>query len=463
MKLTEKNVATLIFVFILLISIPRFAPAVALVSQERSQFVQNTLYESFEEPIDWTNAQYGPVTGVFPGMFRDYTFSQSGVALTYPIPNTLVAGQPKVNIFPANEYSLGMGSYGKIYPERVPDGTHYLVAVGTDNPGAFQLTFPYDTVTRVGGFWMMSGVTPGQDRIEVDAYGLSGNWLGSALIPACNASDWKNNFYGFAAPDGSYIKTITIVAWINTPNASLPAADNLMFDYALPTDKTWLCNSGCTGSWNQPTNWDYGKPENPGESAIFGTSITSPLSVTMDGSQKAGKLIFDNASAPYTLTTASSSDKLVLDNNGSDAEINVNSGSHVITTPITLDSNLLVTSNTDTSLDVLGSIQGLGKSLTKSGDGLLILGGINTYTGGTIVNGGTLQISSPNGLSSGCSLTIGNNAVVLLGSGMTVPARGYASSASSSVPEPGTIYMLFVALTTLLFFSHRKFRKHSRS
>src|SRR5439155_8370098 len=48
-------------------------------------------------------------------------------------------------------------------------------------------------------------------------------------------------------------------------------------------------------------------------------------------------------------------------------------------------------STTDTINSALG---GTGTGLTKSGDGTLILGGVNTFTGNVAVNAGTLSINS---------------------------------------------------------------------
>ena len=77
-------------------------------------------------------------------------------------------------------------------------------------------------------------------------------------------------------------------------------------------DVTPLPNSGGTfnwtgssGTWNAAGNWSLGsKPENPGDVAILGGSLAVAATVTLDGPQKAGALIFFNtnpATTGYTL------------------------------------------------------------------------------------------------------------------------------------------------------------------
>jgi fibronectin-binding autotransporter adhesin len=115
--------------------------------------------------------------------------------------------------------------------------------------------------------------------------------------------------------------------------------------------------------------------------------------------------------------------------------------------------------NADTvfSGDILGS-----GSLVKIGGGTLTLSGTNSYTGGTTVFGGVLDIASITALPSNTMLGIANTAEVVfatdLGSAiqlnLMLPGAGsdpgmtyfrIASSAPASVPEPGTLLLLAAA------------------
>jgi fibronectin-binding autotransporter adhesin len=99
------------------------------------------------------------------------------------------------------------------------------------------------------------------------------------------------------------------------------------------------------------------------------------------------------------------------------ANINFNGGTLNTTTSFTLDSNRGIALSSNATLSVTpsttliynGIITG-SQTFTKDGGGTLILGGINTYTGATIINDGILQASIINAIAQTSSLAITNTA-----------------------------------------------------
>jgi fibronectin-binding autotransporter adhesin len=83
--------------------------------------------------------------------------------------------------------------------------------------------------------------------------------------------------------------------------------------------------------------------------------------------------------------------------------------------------------------------------IVKTGLGMMVLSGSNTYIGSTTVNDGTLVVQSSDSLPDGSSLLVGDPA--LLGQ-FAAPAA--ALSPGSAVPEPGTAALLAVAGLLLL-------------
>ena len=222
--------------------------------------------------------------------------------------------------------------------------------------------------------------------------------------------------------------------------------------------------TGSNGSWNAAGNWDVGnKPQGAGDAAIFGGSLTTAATVTLDGPQKIGCLTFANANAAtigtnaattgYTLA-AGSSGALTLDNSGSTAVITVISGSHAITAPVALADSLDVSVSADSTLTLSGGISenSPGMSLTLDGGGVLILSGTDTYSGGTTVDAGTLILTSNSAIADGTSLTVGSGGVFIFDPA-TAAASTYSSAATqvSSVPEPGSLALLAAAVAGLVW------------
>ena len=91
-----------------------------------------------------------------------------------------------------------------------------------------------------------------------------------------------------------------------------------------------------------------------------------------------------------------------------------------------------------------------GQSLTKNGDGLLVLSAANTYTGSTTVNGGTLQTGVANTFASSSNVVVnggtldldGNNQLAnrLAGSGGTILLDGANLTANNATTTDNTTY-----------------------
>jgi autotransporter-associated beta strand protein len=182
--------------------------------------------------------------------------------------------------------------------------------------------------------------------------------------------------------------------------------------------------SAVSGSWSTSANWTVSVPNAIGVAAVINAPTNSQLTVTLDEPVTLGALLLGNSAssaAGYTLN-GSGANALVWNNSGSGARITVTDGTHAINAPVVLNDNLLVTSGGTSSwtlsFGTASSItdNGGGFSLTMSGTGgTLVLGGSNTYTGGTTVSAGTLVAASPYALNAHARLTIAAAGTVTLG------------------------------------------------
>ena len=221
---------------------------------------------------------------------------------------------------------------------------------------------------------------------------------------------------------------------------------------------TWANSSG--GTWSTPGNWQGSVPASGG-TAAFGSVISNPATITLDTSPTLSALVFDNSANGYTIA-GSGSNTLMLSNSGSIAVI---SGTHSISAPIMLAGSLAVSMTSGGVLDLSGSVSEstIGSALSLSGNGDLVLSGTGSYTGGTVVNGGTMYLTSSSGIAAGTSLSVAAGATFIydpsvVASQLAVPGgRAAAAAAVAAVPEPGTLALLSVALWSAAIY--RRFRR----
>jgi autotransporter-associated beta strand protein len=156
-------------------------------------------------------------------------------------------------------------------------------------------------------------------------------------------------------------------------------------------------NSSGGGSWGAASNWYNGAiPRNAEVNVNFSDAITGPATITLDGSRTAGNINFDNSNS-YTIA-AGSGGALNLDNHSAGEVVAVtNYGVNCICVPIFISCPMdLVVVGAPDALALSGNIGEAagGMSLSLAGEGTAFLSGNNKYTGGTVLDGGTLAITS---------------------------------------------------------------------
>lgn len=169
---------------------------------------------------------------------------------------------------------------------------------------------------------------------------------------------------------------------------------------------------GGNGTWTTLyENWNnadgtHNSMWNLGNTAIFqGTAGT----VTLDGAQTASGLTFRTTG--YVLE-------------GSALELTT-SPSTAGAAVVTVDPNVTATLNM--------ALTGPNSVLKKSGAGTLVLNGINTYSGATLVNAGTLAIGAGGSLSSTTALNVAGSATFKVSGATTAQAVGSLAGAGSVV------------------------------
>ena len=168
----------------------------------------------------------------------------------------------------------------------------------------------------------------------------------------------------------------------------------------------WTGNGTTDGNIADPNNWGGSAPTGVGgESLTFGTSGTQ-TNILVPASAFTN-ITFSGTGPTYTVSGTGPTPVLTLLGDLTMAGSN----------PVTFNSSLGIALYSSThNIIVTGTapllinsgISGGGASVVKSGTGTLVLTGANTYTGGTTVSFGTLQVSSGSITHAAADTTVGN-------------------------------------------------------
>lgn len=197
---------------------------------------------------------------------------------------------------------------------------------------------------------------------------------------------------------------------------------------------TWDGVGGATGSMNDDDNWVGGNAPTTGDTAIFpGGSFNEVISFDLESGEKLASLQIGTGALDnylYTFDDAIDTDAITSFGVGS---VIIRSN-QILTSPLTLDSK-------NSSMIALDGIISGSSNLTKSGLGIALLSGANTYTSNTLITEGELQIIDIAGLGAGGAggTVISSGASLLVdvsGDGLTFAEPLIMSGLGSSTNSP---------------------------
>ena len=229
-------------------------------------------------------------------------------------------------------------------------------------PATSSATLTWATVPNAQSYTLRRATTPGGPYTNVSTGLLSPTFTNTGLT---NGTPY---FYVVAAVNGS----------ITSPNS----AEVTVTPATTPTTFT----TASAGTWSSAT-WS---PTNP--VAAFATTIVLNNSSSISSTQNLGSFLFNRLQLTGQGVTLGG-DRLYLSGTAP-AITGTNNVAHSIANPITIDATTAVTVPSNT-LTLTGNIGGAG-SLLKNGAGSLSLGGLSSYAGNTLLDGGTLRYTTDN-------------------------------------------------------------------
>jgi glucose/arabinose dehydrogenase len=280
--------------------------------------------------------------------------------------------KPADNVDPVYDYDRNNDQFGGT----VVSGGYVYRGPDPDLQGRyFFLDSRNSAPTTDDNYWMFNPADPFGTVTNIDS--LLTRDVGSGQFPVSFGEDALGNLYIAYIASGEVYRIRTT---------------------APPVIATW--NVDNDGNWSIGSNWTGGmSPNGAGQSATLGPIITADRALILDVARTVGAITFDNADGRYTIAGPN---MLTLDAASGDAAINVTTGSHTISAPVTLADNTTFTVTQDQSnLSITGALTATGRNLTKAGAGTLTVNNLRAQA--LAINGGAVALA-PSGGAAGTSV-----------------------------------------------------------
>ena len=254
---------------------------------------------------------------------------------------------------------------------------------------------------------------------------VGGSWESTlnGLIAAGRIAVSSSSGYSVFDDEGyTYVATPSTLIWNGAGgNNNWSTAGN--FSGASPTAGHWLRFGALAGGGHTANNNDLAA-----NSLFYG-------------------IFFDAAAPSYNLQgNAIQLSGDVLNQSGTNQSIGLNI--QLVPGDGAFNTNTIAFDTGAKNITDSGSISGSGMALMKTGSGILILSGTNTYNGGTIVTAGKLIVATPSAILDGTSLTVGTNAQTKFAAPVIGAPAVSVESSPSPVPGPGALSLLAALLVS---------------
>jgi fibronectin-binding autotransporter adhesin len=250
------------------------------------------------------------------------------------------------------------------------------------------------------------------------------------------------------------------------------------FPLAQGATKTWDAG-GTAGDWSSVNNWSGNTAPLTTDDILFDNSGGALENVFLNGARTVNSLILnltavgnqtwdlgaDDSTSPFTLTLATGSISVLSTSGSGTYTIGATSGTLIGTGVMTL-----VTSGAGFTFDnsrsnggllqINAIVSGSTKTLTKTGAGIVVLSGTNTYTGATTISLGTLRIGASDRIADGSALSVSGTfdlqtfnetvaSVTLVSGSITGTGTATLTSAASFDLQSGTITAILAGTVAL--------------
>jgi fibronectin-binding autotransporter adhesin len=272
------------------------------------------------------------------------------------------------------------------------------------------------TVQTGGTLNLASGAT-----VDVNGFGTDGTYT---IINTTGATVVGTPSTALTVINGAGGKVYSFSATANAIQMTVSGSD---------PNNYWKIDGG--GSWNAASSWTKNAVPNasgaiarigPGPQGLGGIFTDLAFTIAMNANRTIGTLAFEDSNDTVVTIDPGTGGSLSFDNGASPSILTDIAGDHIINAPVAVDADDLIIDVGDTHLLTMnGTVSGSGASLTKNGLGTLVLAGNNTYDGGTILNGGTIDINSATSLGNASGALTFSGGTLRLAAPVAGVTRGY--------------------------------------
>ena len=176
----------------------------------------------------------------------------------------------------------------------------------------------------------------------------------------------------------------------------------------VPGGFTWTSVTAGTKQWNTAGNWASATVPNAAAITVrVNNDIAGDQTIQLASAFTLGAFSLGDSNSTHAFTLASSGGSMAFNNAGTAATLSKTSGGNdVISAPVSLVDNLVLTQSASGTLTFSGGISGV-KALTKAGAGTVVFVTPNSYLGITTLDDGLLRLDDANGLPGGIDNAVG--------------------------------------------------------